>query len=113
MKYPVNFFSISTEELHKKTEKTASYALSTTNFSLDSSTSKVHIPKGGEGQLPVVNKNNELCIVLVVEYTYNTTNVFKRDSEVTINLNQPILVVDNSIPVEDVICSPPKKPYKI
>ena len=95
-----------------------SAALSNTNFSLGSSTSKVHIPKfkikGGEGQPLVVNKS-ELCIVSVVEHTHNTTNVFKRDCEVTTDLNQPIPVVDNSIPVdtvEDVICSPPKKRRK-
>ena len=79
-------------------------ALSNTTFSLDSSTSKVHIPESDEGHLPVVNKS-ELYIVSAVEPTHNTTNV---DNEVNTNLNQPILVVDNSIPVntvEEVICS--------
>ena len=50
-------------------------------------------PKSDEGHLPVVNKS-ELYIVSAVEHTHNTTNV---DNEVTTNLNQPILVVDNSI----------------
>ena len=113
-------FSISTEALCKKTEKMVCAALSNTNFSLESSTSKVHIPEGGEGpsegQLLVVNKS-ELCIMSAVEHTHNTTDVFERDSEVTTNINQPIPIVDksNSIPVdtvEDVICSPPKKRYK-
>ena len=104
-------FSISTEELCKKIEKMVCAALSNTTFSLDSSTSKVHIPECDEGKLPVVN-NSELCIVSAVEHTHNTTNV---DNEVTTNLNQPIPVVDNSIPVdkvEEVICSPPKKRCK-
>ena len=90
-------------------------ALSSTAFSLDSSTFKVHIPKGVESQLPVVNKSDhELCIVSVLEHTDNTTNVFERGNSVTTNLNQPIPVVNNSIPVDtvDVICSPPKKRYK-
>ena len=41
--------------------------------------------------------------------------MFERGYEVTTNLNQPILVADNSIPVdtvEEVICSPPKKWHK-
>lgn len=41
--------------------------------------------------------------------------MFERGNSVTTNLNQPIPVVNNSIPVdtvEDVICSPPKKRYK-
>ena len=104
-------FSISTEEFCKKTETMVCAALSNTTFSLDSSTSKVHIRESDEGHLPVVNKS-ELYIVSAVEHTHNTTNV---DNEVTTNLNQPILVVDNSIPVntvEEVICSPPKKQRK-
>ena len=62
-------FSISTEELCKKTEKMVRAALSNTTFSLDSSTSKVHIREGVEGQLPIVNKS-ELYIVSVVARTY-------------------------------------------
>ena len=41
--------------------------------------------------------------------------MIERGNEVTTNLNQPIPVLDNSIPVdtvEEVICSPPKKQYK-
>ena len=107
-------FQISTEELCKKTERMVCAALCNTTFSLDSSTSKVHIPEGVEGQLPVVNKS-ELCTISAAEHTCNTTNVFERGYEVTTNLNQPILVADNSIPVdtvEEVICSPPKKRHK-
>ena len=51
-------------------------ALCNTTFSLDSSTSKVHIPEGVEGQLPV-NKS-ELCTISAAEHTCNTTNVFER-----------------------------------
>ena len=92
-------FQISTEELCKKTARMVCAALCNTTFSLDSSISKVHIPEGVEGQLPVVNKS-ELCTISAAEHTCNTTNVFERGYEVTTNLNQPILVADNSIPVD-------------
>ena len=62
-------FSISTEEFCKKTETMVCAALSNTTFSLDSSTSKVHIPESDEGHLPVVNKS-ELYIVSAVEHTH-------------------------------------------
>ena len=79
---------------------------------MDSSTSKVHIPESDKStsQLPGVNKSE----LSTTEHTHNTTNDFEQDNEVTIDLNKPIPVVDNSIPVdmvEEVICSPPKKRY--
>ena len=75
-------FAISTEELCKKTEKMVCDALFNMTFSMDSSTSEVHIPESDEGQPPVVNKS-ELCPVSTVEHTCSTTDVFEQDNKVT------------------------------
>ena len=74
-------FTISTGELCKKTEKIVCDVHYLT-FSMDSSTSKVHIPESDEGQPPVVNKS-ELCPVSTVEHTCSTTDVFEQDNKVT------------------------------